>query len=333
MLFNFFVILTSFLVGFAMKRGGLCTYTAVLQIVHENRLERMMVFLGASAWATLVILPLSWLLPNYFELSLTHHQLSIAILGGMILGIGSFINKGCFFGTFVQLVSGNLNYIVTLLGLSAEIIIIQRYFDHLIPTNLTMTEVNSPTPNAYIWLIGMSIFALFMVFSIKMRGDGIIKKLTGLCTMSWQSSFAMIVIGIGGGLLYVTVNGWNYADVLANITKKLSGTQTDGPSNTALISTLSMVLGGIIAAVTAKEFAIKPARLIMIVSCFLGGLLMGSAALLTPGGNDGLLLKDIPSFAPHALIGYSAMVIMMWVLVALFRNKALSKEKYKYSDQ
>lgn len=168
----------------------------------------------------------------------------------------------------------------------------------------------------------MSVFALFMLWSVKLRGNRIIKRMAGLCTLSWQSNFAMIIIGIGGGLLYATVNGWNYADVLANTTNQLIIHKGTGPNQIALISTFSMVSGGIVAALTAKELKIRPAQLSIIFSCFQGGLLMGSATMLTPSGNDGLLLKGIPSFAPHALIGYLAMVVVMLTLVYLFRKKS-----------
>lgn len=321
MLFSLAVIIISFLVGFAMKRGGLCTYAAVVQIVHEKRLERLMVFLGAAAWATLIVLPLYWLMPNKFSLSLTHHHTLTALLGGAVLGVGAFFNKGCFFGTFVQLVSGNLNYLATLLGLSTGVILTHQYLDNLIPGTLDTTTVFKPSSIAYLWLLSMSVFALFMLWGVKLRGNGIIKRMAGLCTLNWQSSFAMIIIGIGGGLLYATVNGWNYADVLANTTNQLIIHKGIGPSQIALISSLSMVSGGIIAALTAREFMIRQAQLSIIFSCFLGGLLMGSAAMLTPGGNDGLLLKGIPSLAPHALIGYIAMIVVMLTLVYLFRKK------------
>ena len=320
MLFSLAVIFISFLVGFAMKRGSLCTYAAVLQIVHEKRLERMMVFLGAAAWATLVILPLYWSMPNQFGLSLTHHNVLIAIIGGTILGVGAFFNKGCFFGTFVQLVSGNLNYLATLFGLSVGIIITHLYLSHHIPATLSATNITKPNTAAFLWLSSMGVFAMLMAFSVKLRGDGFIKKLAGLYSLSWQSSFSMIVIGIGGGLLYGTVNGWNYADVLADSMTKLINPKAAGSSAIALTSTVAMVIGGIVAAVTAKEFVIKPVHFLVITSCFFGGMLMGSAALLTPGGNDGLLLKGIPSFAPHAIIGFLMMVITMLLLVFLFRK-------------
>ncbi len=325
MLFTLTVILISFLVGFAMKRGGLCTYAAVLQIVQHQKIERMMVFLGAAAWATSIVLPLYWVTQYWstsqqFNLSLTHHQVLIAVIGGAVLGIGAFINKGCFFGTFVQLVSGNINYLATLAGLSAGVMLAHVYLNQLIPFTQSLTKVAQPNPVAYLWLAGMSIYALLMLFSVKLHGKGFVQKIAGLCSLNWQSSFAMVVIGIGGGLLYSAVNGWNYADVLANTTTKLIDDKAIAPSITAIISTLAMIVGGIIAAVTANEFAIRPPQSFIVMACFIGGILMGLASLLIPGGNDGLLLKGIPGLAPHALIGYTSMVSMMLLLVYLFRR-------------
>jgi uncharacterized membrane protein YedE/YeeE len=319
------VIVVSFLVGFAMKRGGLCAYAAAVQIVQDKKIERMMVFLGAAAWATLIVLPLYWSTSHEattlrLSLSLTHNQVLTTVIGGAVLGIGAFLNKGCFFGAFVQLVSGNLNYLATLAGLSAGVIFTHTYLNQLIPSTQKITDVAQPNPTAFLWLVGMSIFALFMLFSVKLHSKGFVQKIAGLCTLNWQSSFAMVVIGIGGGLLYSTVNGWNYADVLTDATTKLIDDQAIAPSTTAIISTLSMIVGGVIAAITAKEFAIKPAQSLIIVACFTGGLLMGLASLLIPGGNDSLLLKGIPSLAPHALIGFAAMVTMMLFLVYLFHS-------------
>ncbi len=303
-----------------MKRGGLCTYAAVLQIVHHRQPDRMLIFMGTAAWATLIILPLSWFWPNLIKLSHTHHFLTLAIIGGGVLGVGAFLNKGCFFGTFVQLVSGNLNYLATLFGLSAGVVVTQLFLSKYIPATSITTNINTPNSTGFLWLTGMSAFALFMASSNKPGNDRFVKKLAGFSFLNWKKSFPMIAIGIGGGLLYGTVNGWNYADVLTNSILKLINKEATGPGVTALISTIAMVAGGIVAAVTAEKFAIKPTHYRVIINCFIGGLLMGAAARLTPGGNDGLLLKGIPGFAQHAIIGYLTMVIVMLLLVYLFRR-------------
>jgi uncharacterized membrane protein YedE/YeeE len=321
MLFYFAVIVISFLVGFSMKRGGLCTYAAVTQMVNDRRIERMMVFLGVAAWATFILLPLHWLIPDKIALSTTHYDLGIALIGGAILGLGAYFNRGCFFGTFVALVSGNINYIATLFGLSIGVVVPHFYLASGIPSSIEMSSVSEPHSTAYIWLFGMIVFALFMLFSIKIKEENILKKKTGLHLLNWQSVSAMIVIGLGGTLLYATVSGWNYSDVLTNTTSKFIEKQAMGASSMAILATISMIIGGITAAVMAKEFYVSKVQWYLVLGCFVGGVLMGGASMFIPGGNDGLLLKGIPSLAPHAFVGYFAMLVSMLVLVYFFRNE------------
>ena len=321
MLFNLAVMFVSFFVGFAMKKGGLCTYAAVVQIVHDKRMEKMMIFLGVAAWATLIILPLHWIIPSEISLSFTHYSFFIALFGGMVLGIGAFLNKGCFFGTFVALVSGNINYIATLFGLSAGVAFTQMYISSIIPTTSDISYVNEPMIGGYVWLAVMVLFALFMAFSVKLNKDNFLIKMMGLDVLTLQSVFAMMTIGLGGALLYATVSGWNYSDVLTNTTSMLIGTQEMGASFIALLSTFSLLAGGIVAAVTAREFSISKVRFSLISGCFVGGALMGSSSMFIPGGNDGFLLKGIPGLASHALLGYLTMILSMWALVYIFRNK------------
>lgn len=64
MIFTATAAFTAFIVGFSMKRGGLCTYVAALQIIQQHTAERMFAFLGAAAWATVVVVPLSWWFPD-----------------------------------------------------------------------------------------------------------------------------------------------------------------------------------------------------------------------------------------------------------------------------
>ena len=320
MLFNSFVILISFFVGFAMKRGGLCTYAAATQIVNDKIAERMLVFLGVAAWATFIILPLHWFYPSEIALSSTHHNLYMALIGGAILGLGAYLNKGCFFGTFVALVSGNINYIATLFGLSVGVAFTHFYLADMVPVSSSISVIAKSSQSAYLWLMVMIIFALFMLFSIKLKEDNFLKKRVGLELLGWHSILSMIVIGLGGAVLYATVSGWNYADALANSTLGFISKESMGASTLALLCTLSMSIGGISAAVILKEFRITPIKPLLVSECFIGGTLMGLASMLVPGGNDGFLLKGLPALAPHALVGFASMITVMIVLVYLFRR-------------
>ena len=142
MIFSIAVIITSFLVGFAMKRAGLCTYAAVLQIVNVRRADRLLDFLAASAWATVTIIVCSWIWPNLIQLSGSHEHYIFAFIGGIILGLGAYLNKGCIFGTFVQIVGGNLSYVTTLIGMSVGVILMHEYLINVTPA-ITQTSLVS----------------------------------------------------------------------------------------------------------------------------------------------------------------------------------------------
>lgn len=75
-----------------------------------------------------------------------------------------------------------------------------------------------------------------------------------------------------------------------------------------------------IAAVTTGSFDIQYPRFIPFMECLVGGALMGAAALIIPGGNDGMLLRGTPSLAPHELIGFLFMIIAMLLLLKFLPN-------------
>ena len=298
---------TAFIVGFAMKRGGLCTYAAAVQIVQQRTGERMFAFLGAAACATIIIVPLSWWAPHLVALSFTHSNFTISIWGGLILGLGAYLNKGCMFGTFVQLVGGNSTYVATLIGMSIGVVITYQNFDTYIPPSQNVTHAAQPEPGAYLWLLIASLFALLIVFKVRQK----------------PAIFIMLILGIGGGLLSTTINSWDYASVLTQVTHKIILPQAPGTTNVAIVCALTMIVGGVYAAISEGSFKFQTPGLLSFTASLAGGTLMGAAAIIVPGGNDGMLLKGIPSFAPHAIVGYLFMIVAMLVLIAIFRNKAV----------
>ncbi len=300
MLFEVVALVTAFSVGFAMKRGGLCTYAAVVELVDEGRTRRMLSFLGAAAWAGLAVVPLAWLLPGHVMLSATHDVLAVAVLGGLLLGIGAFVNKGCFFGTFVQLVGGDLNYLATLLGLGGGVMAAHVWLAGARPATNAPALAAVPDMAGMLWLAATGLAAVTLLLRA-VRGSG-------------AAAAIMLTLGIGGGLLFATISGWDFASVLSQYSFRLLDAGLPSPSKLAILSTLGMVAGGIWAAVSAGVFRLRGLRLSTLVLCFSGGALMGGAAYLVPGGNDGMLLKGIPSLAPHALAGYLAMLTAMLAL-------------------
>ncbi len=303
------LVLTAFAVGYAMKYGGLCTYAAALQIVRERRVERLLAFLGAAAFTALVVVPLAWIWPRDLRISTTHEYWLLALTGGLMLGIGAWLNRGCVFGTFVQLTGGDMTYIATLIGMVAGAVGVRATLPHLTPA------ANLPPPAAQPggWFImaGLVAFITVLALAVDLRG-GKRRPLRFL--------FIAMVLGIGGGGLFAAVSGWDFAAVLIRAGYNSWGLVPSGPTMTAVLTTLAMVAGGITAATGNNRFHWRLPRPRPALASLAGGALMGAASPLIPGGNDGLLLSGIPALAPHAWVGFLAMLTTMLAMLVIMPN-------------
>jgi len=191
-LFDGMAIVTALGVGFALKYGGLCTYAAALQMVRQRDFERLAAFLGAAAAATLLILPVAWWHGNLLQLPATHLDWNSMIAGGLLIGAGAWLNRGCFFGTFVQLVGGNLTYLATLAGLLGGALSARWWLAGAIPETLQPTPAATPEAGATWWIV----LALLFLLAVMARSSS-------------QGRLVLLVLGLGGGWLYASVSGWS----------------------------------------------------------------------------------------------------------------------------
>ena len=296
-------VLLAFGVGFAMKYGGLCTYAAARQWVRHQRFELLHAFLAAAAFSALLLLPMAWLQPGGLRLAMTHDQWLTALSAGLVLGAGAWLNRGCVFGTFVQLTGGNLNYLATLIGLAAG----------ASGARLLLMDWAAPARDpapvlASLPLLGLALLlALLLVLPLLWSGRR--RRLP-----------VALMLGAGGGWLFATVGGWDFAAVVRRTLYHGLGLEASGPSRLAVYCTLAMVAGGLLAAFFNSRFSLQTLRWKTLASCFGGGGLMGAASVLLPGGNDSLVLAGLPVLAPHALIGYAAMLVALVLLLVTVRR-------------
>src|SRR5258705_7973482 len=85
------------IMGFANQRGGTCTVAAFEEVVFEGRFKRLIALFEASLWAGagFVLLDAAGLLaavPANYTASV------VTIAGGVLFGIGAFVNRSCIFG-------------------------------------------------------------------------------------------------------------------------------------------------------------------------------------------------------------------------------------------
>lgn len=304
MTFEIAATLAAFFAGFAMKRGGLCTYAAALQIVEQRRIDRLLDFLGAAAWAALVVVPLAWWQPQWISLSGTHNQWLITLAGGALLGLGAWVNRGCVFGTFVQLVGGNPNYLATLLGMVLGVALAETTIANVSPAITEVSPAHQPGLPAVSWLAATAALSIVLLRS------------------PVNKTVIMVILGAGGGLLFATLKGWDFSAVLATFTRHVLDPTHAGPAMLVICTTLAMIVGGLLAAFSNGSFKVQPWSAHTALACLMGGILMGMASYLIPGGNDGLLLKGIPGLAPHAFLGFAIMLVAMVVLLTIRMNNS-----------
>ena len=320
-------LLLAFMVGFAMKHGGLCTYAAAVQMVRERRLERLMAFLAAAAFAALLVVPASLLWPHLVRPGGTHGQWAMVLLGGLLLGAGAWLNRGCVFGTFVQLTGGNLNYVATLAGMVAGALGTRLLWPDAAPVKTLATPLQASLQTtgllAGLWLL-LAVIVIWaqarrlrrQAARAQAQGTG-----NGHGRPAWlEPMLVALVLGAGGGWLFATVNGWDFAAVLIRQARLASGLAKSGPTLLAVGCALLMTAGGIAAAVWRERFRLVRPDGRGLLARFGGGGLMGMASVLLPDGNDGLLLSGIPALAPHALAGFALMVASMLALLAWLPN-------------
>jgi uncharacterized membrane protein YedE/YeeE len=303
-LFEGSAVVTALAVGFALKYGGLCTYAAALQMVRQGRYERLGAFLGAAAATTLGILPLAWWLSHHLQLPATHLHWNMMLLGGALVGLGAWLNRGCFFGTFVQLVSGNLTYLATLAGVVAGALLARSGLVHSLPATHRSALAAFPGGIAYLWLV----LAALLLTAVVTRGNK-------------RGRLVLALLGLGGGWLYAAVPGWSLSSVLTGSAFHRLGLQDTPPGSLALHCTLAMLAGGFLAAWKLGSFRLQWPKAGALLASLGGGTLMGLGAALVPGGNDGMLLHGIPALAPHSVTGYLMMLVTMVVLMRWLPNE------------
>ena len=112
----FFVsMLCAGLMGFAIQRGATCTVAAVEEVVSKRRLNRLISMVEASLWVVggLLLAQALHLLP---KMPAAYAVSYLTVLGGVLLGLGAYVNGACVFGAIARLGSGEWAYVVTPLG-------------------------------------------------------------------------------------------------------------------------------------------------------------------------------------------------------------------------
>ena len=297
--------------GFAIQRGATCTVAAVDEIVNERGFSRLVALLEAALWVgggllvaqALHVLPK---MPSGYAVS------AWTIVGGVLLGLGAFVNRACVFGAIANFGSGSWAYIFTPVGFYVGCVSVGAVFSPLAAQALAD---GSPVLQTSVW-----VALLFFVFMLMRIGRPIVasarkRELRALLTRHvWSPHAATTVIGVTFLIMLLLVGSWAYTDVLVELARGMAGSVA---ARSLLL--LALLLGAALGGWTAGRFRHTRISAGQVLRCFLGGVLMGWGSLLIPGGNDGLILVGMPLLWPYAWVAFATMCVTIAAALLLLR--------------
>jgi toxin CptA len=295
------------LVGFANQRGGICTVHSIEELMLERKFDRLIALVEASIWVGggLVLLNAAGLLAR---MPIGYQATVSTIFGGVLLGIGSYVNRSCALGTIGRIGAGQWAYLATPVGFLVGGMLIAPLAPspHRVDASIVL--------RASAWL--MVVCAFLLAVRLIMHGRTIRRT-----RHVWTPHVATIVIGLGFLVAFVTVGDWTWTQMLVGISR---GTTTGLGLQLLMLFALfaGAVLGGWSSGwrnAWAGGGVIKPAlpRLAHVGRCLAGGVLMGAGASLVPGGSDGVILVGMPLLWPYAWLAFVAMCVTIYVAFCL----------------
>jgi toxin CptA len=296
------------LMGYAIQRGATCTVAAVDELVRKRRATRLLSMLEASLWVVgglLIAQALGMLgtMPAGYAIGVT------TVVGGILLGVGAFVNGACVFGAIARLGSGEWAYLATPIGFYAGCVSLQHA--HVLPQAQKLSY-GSPVLQASAWvaLIVVGLMAARILAGLRATQNGDAMRSVwqrwrgGLAMRIWSPHAATTVIGITFVAMLLLVGAWAYTDVLAELARGMS---KDLIARTALV--LALFGGAALGGWTAGRFKSTRVRVSQLARCFVGGVMMGWGSLVIPGSNDGLILIGIPLLWPYAWLAFFTMLV------------------------
>jgi len=225
------------------------------------------------------------------------------LVGGFVFGLGAALNRGCSFSTLQRLADRDWRMLATLAG-----IVIGSSFCHGFVHGFPVSGQPIGTAIAAAWrwpaIAGLAVWVVWEGARLAKRRD------------SWQHllrdkpvspAAAAVILGLGAGLLYLGFGPWTYLNTL----QRTAGSMVTGaavPSALELVLVPVMVGGMVISAYQRGTWRVRKSWAGWPVN-LTGGILMGLGGAIIPGGNDTLLLRLIPSLAPHSLGTYAALLL------------------------
>ncbi|SDH62207.1 hypothetical protein/toxin CptA [Pseudomonas benzenivorans] len=307
----------AFVTGFAIKRGNICAVAAVHQWVAYRNAFHLRAFITGMCCAGLILAAITWLFPGAGGVSSEYAVTLFTVLAGVLFGAGAWLNRACVLGTIVFLTKGDLNYVGTLFGMFIGGFIGQYAYKPLLSTSVSPLQM----PTA-LGVSIVSVYALVLLLDVwkyfrKQRATNTARRVR----MDSYYLFPMIiVVGACCAILHALNGEWTYLATLIRITEGLV-TNSSKPLASVLIYSIATFVGGLLAARYSGEIKMHALDIRLIAQRLIGGMTMGLATCMIPGGNESMMFSGGSSMALHAIVAYMSMTLTLLILEHVFRRR------------
>jgi hypothetical protein len=275
--------------GFAIQRGGTCMVAAVNHLITEGSPSKLTALAECGLWASALGLGAA-ALGFSFAASPAYPFAAATLLGGLLLGLGAWLNDACVFGSIARIGGRDWHYLLTPPGFYLG--------------SLLHARVVGGYPAAEMQTAGFGLAPLFtvMVAASLLASWLALRRSGGSFAALWNYRHATIAIGFAFVVLAVLAGPWTYTEALGRAAHSM------GPLHWSEVMLFAALLGGaILGGRGANEtMSLAPRRAML---CLTGGALMGFGGSLVPGGNDNLILVGLPNLQPHAWAAIAAMAV------------------------
>lgn len=291
-------LVSAALMGLAIQRGATCMVAAVDEIVNSRRATRAAALAEAALWVggmTVIAAALGWLTMPSAAYTVT----GATVAGGVLLGIGAWINRACVFGAVARIGSGEWAYLATPVGF---------FIGCLVPFAAPLRAAGPVSPtDASVTLV---VAILFIPVALWRLVEAV--RAPHLGRHLWHPHRATLLIAFSFVTALLSVGYWAYTDALAALARSM-----DAMLSLRGAMVVALLAGAIAGGAIAGKLRAQPPRAALVLRALVGGALMGMGAALVPGSNDGLILQGLPAFRPHAWVAVTVMTASIAAAILL----------------
>lgn len=291
-------LLSAALMGLAIQRGATCMVAAVDEVLTHRRANRAAALAEAAVWVgglAFLAAAMGWLTmaPAAYPVTLG------TVAGGVLLGLGAWVNRACVFGAVARIGSGEWAYLATPLGF---------FLGCLVPLSAPLPVVadghfGEGRGAAAIAMVFALLAVWRLVAAVRAPHPG---------RFFWHPHRATLLIAVTFVTTLLCAGAWAYTDALAALARSM-----DAMLPLRLAMTAALIGGAVAGGAIAGKLRRQPPQGSALLRCLAGGALMGMGAMLVPGSNDGLILLGLPALLPHAWVAVAVMSLSIAAAIGL----------------